>query len=273
MLNGKPLILVVGGSDTGRTPMVAGLLRTVLRAEALVQTAGVLAHTGESAMPEAQMALEQLGTSIHEHRAQPLTAEHRYHADVLLAVDRGTAMVLHSEFPHDERVVCLAGLCDQPDVLDPHRMPLGVWIATARQLQTQVSQALPHLRQGLHLGAVSAVEAIPSAPQPVAASEDDEIGRMTRLLHTAETLPMIVDWTRVRQEVTQLGRALAATHTASGDLLPAAMLMLEGALTHHGTQPPAATLQRLRTAITCMEQPVDSAALTEIGQHLTASDA
>jgi len=271
MLQGKPLVMVVGGSDTGRTPMVAGLLRAALGEEVAVQTAGVLAHMGESAMPEAQMALEQLGITIRDHRAQSLTSEHRRHADVLLAVDRGTALVLHSEFPHDERVVCLAALCDQPDVLDPHRMPLGVWVATARQLQTQVTHVVPELRKRLNMSAEPVAAQAQSAPPPPVA-HDDEVACMTRLLHTAETLPMIVDWTRVRQEVVQLGRALAHTRTAPGDLLPAAMLMVEGALGHHGTQPPAATLQRLRASIEHLGQPVDGAALVEIGQRLTTSD-
>jgi protein-tyrosine-phosphatase len=272
MLEGKPLVMVVGGSDTGRTPMVAGLLRAALGAAATVQTAGVLAHVNESAVPEAQMALEQLGITIRDHRAQSLMPEHRRLADLLLAVDRGTALVLHSEFPHDERVVCLATLCDQPDVLDPHRMPLGVWVTTALQLQTQVTHVLPDVRKRLSLHESNA-GAPQSVPPPPPTNDDDEIGRMTRLLHTAETLPMIVDWTRVQQEVVQLGRALAETRTAPDDLLPAAMLMVEGALGQYGTQPPAATLQCLRGAIEHCAQPVDGAALVEIGQRLTARDA
>jgi len=271
MREGRPLLMVVGGSDTGRTPMVAGLLRAALGEDAVVQTGGVLAHTGESAVTEAQMALEQLGVSLREHRAQPLTAEHRRHADLLLAVDRGTALVLHSEFPHDERVVCLAALCDQPDVLDPHRMPLGVWVATARQLQGQVMQVVPELRQRLHLATASTASTAPTAPSTLTANgptADDDVERMTRLLRTAETLPMIVDWTRVRQELVQMGRALAAARTAPDDLLPAAMLMIEGALTHYGTQPPPAVLQRMCQAIERFDTPLDSTALADVGQLL-----
>jgi hypothetical protein len=51
------------------------------------------------------------------------------------------------------------------------------------------------------------------------------------------------------------------------------MLMVEGALGQYGTQPPAASLQRLRGAIERCAQPVDGAALVEIGQRLTARDA
>ncbi len=269
MREGRPLVMVVGGSGTGRTPMVAGLLRAALGEDAVVQTGGVLAHTGESAVMEAQMALEQLGVSLREHRAQPLTAEHRRHADLLLAVDRGTALVLHSEFPHDERVVSLAALCDQPDVLDPHRMPLGVWIATARQLQGQVTQAVPELRQRLRLAPASPASTAPApAPTAHAPTANDDVERMTRLLSTAETLPMIVDWTRVCQELVQMGRALAAARTAPDDLLPAAVLMVEGALTHYETQPPAAVLQRMRQAIEHFATPLDGTVLVDVGQLL-----
>ncbi len=59
MYEGKPLAIVVGSSNTGRTPITAGLLRRMLGAHVAVQTAGVLAHEGEGAIPEAQMALEQ----------------------------------------------------------------------------------------------------------------------------------------------------------------------------------------------------------------------
>lgn len=270
MYQGRPLLIVVGGSDTGRTPMVAGLLRAALAEDAVVQTGGVLAHTGESAVTEAQMALEQLGVSLREHRAQPLTVEHRRDADLLLAVDRGTALVLHSEFSHDERVVSLAALCDQPDVLDPHRMPLGVWVTTARQLQAQVTQAVPELRQRLHLATASTAPTTPTttASTTTTLTADDDVERMTRLLFTAETLPMIVDWARVRQELVQMGRALAAARTASDDLLPAAVLMVEGALTYYGTQPPAEVLQRMRQAIERFGAPLDSTALADVGQLL-----
>jgi protein-tyrosine-phosphatase len=272
MREGRPLLMVVGGSDTGRTPMVAGLLRAALGEDAIVQTGGVLAHTGESAVTEAQMAVEQLGVSLREHRAQPLTAEHRRDADLLLAVDRGTALVLHSEFPHDERVVSLAALCEQPDVLDPHRMPLGVWVATARQLQGQVTQAVPELRQRLHL-ATAPTASTADAPTVHASTTNapttnDDVEHMTRLLLTAETLPMIVDWTRVQQELVQMSRALAAARTAPDDLLPAAVLMVEGALTHYGTQPSAGVLQRMRQALERFAAPLNSTALAEVGQLL-----
>lgn len=266
MLEGKPLLVVIGGSDTGRTPMVAGLARAALGDQVHVQTAGVLAHIGESAMTEAQMALEQLGINIRSHHAQPLSPIHRRHADLLLAVDRGTALVLHSEFPGDDRVVSLASLCNQPDILDPHRMPLGVWVATAQQLKGQIQQALPAIRQRL------GITNTPPTPDVTAPSQrdDDVVAQMSRLLQTAEMLPMIVDWNRVRHELVQQLRTLATSD--SHDLLPAAVLMIEGWLTYHPTQPSAEALQQVRRVIEHLRGPFDSAALVLVAQQLISTE-
>ncbi len=146
MYEGKPLVLVVGGSDTGRTPMAAALLRRALGPDVVVHSAGVLSHEGESATPEAQMALEQLSINISRHISRPLRNEEHRNADLLVAIDRGTQMVLFAEFPQDSRVTCLPVLASMPDVLDPHRMPLGVWVAALKQLSDQVSAAAPQIR-------------------------------------------------------------------------------------------------------------------------------
>jgi protein-tyrosine phosphatase len=151
MYEGKPLLLVIGGSDTGRSPIAAALLRKTLGTEAVVFTAGVLSHAGESAESEAQMALEQFGIDISSHISRPLEDVEHHRAELLLAVDRGTEMVLSTRFPNDPRVACLSVIAETADVLDPHRMPLGVWIAVTHQIQEQIVQALPELRRRLGL--------------------------------------------------------------------------------------------------------------------------
>lgn len=149
MYEGKPLLLVIGGSDTGRTPITAGLLRHALGGSAIVLSAGVLSHAGESAATEAQMALESIGIDISNHVARPLDDTEHHQAELLLAVDRGTEMVLFTRFPNDPRVACLSVLAEAPDVLDPHRMPLGVWVSIVHQIQQQIDKALPKIRQQL----------------------------------------------------------------------------------------------------------------------------
>lgn len=149
MYEGKPMLLVIGSTDTGRTPIAAALLRRALGAGVAVRTAGVLAHEGEGATPEAQLALDQLNIDISRHISRPLHYEEHAKAELLLAIDRGTELVLFAEFPNDPRVACLPVLAQMPDVLDPHRMPLGVWITAMRQLHDQIQAALPLIRARL----------------------------------------------------------------------------------------------------------------------------
>lgn len=405
MYEGKPLILVIGASDTGRTPMAAGLLRRALGAGVVVRTAGVLSHEGEGAMPEAQMALEQVGIDISRHLSRPLRQEEHRKAELLLAIDRGTELVLFSEFPHDPRVTCLPVLAEMPDVLDPHRMPLGVWIAALRQLSDQVSAALPKIRQQLGISdqetlpqlpreaerrrsslaheplalgashkmqwdrdedmqrllqlisgeqrsesgdgepeapaavadeqsaaaqaavqpalatsvglghvasqppaldndsapeaeakvdsfsfhsttpAVSSLEPVaqsvepqasavpgpPTQPGPQALLEGDRgahVTRMLKLLQAAEELPEVVDWARLRQELSNRLRAIAQLSAGPMDFAPAATLMLEGKLIQQATQPSADGLLMLRRAIKRLEVPLNAAALAAIGGEL-----
>lgn len=149
MYEGKPLVLVVGSTDTGRTPIAAALLRKALGPQVIVRTAGVLSHAGEAATPEAQLAVEQIGLDISRHISRPLHHEEHGQAELLLALDRGTELVLATEFPNDPRIACLSELAELPDVLDPHRMPLGVWIAVLRQLDDHVRGALDQIHQRL----------------------------------------------------------------------------------------------------------------------------
>lgn len=196
MYEGKPLLLVIGGSDTGRTPITAGLLRHALGGRAIVLSAGVLSHAGESAATEAQMALESIGIDISNHLARPLDDTEHHQAELLLAVDRGTEMVLFTRFPNDPRVACLSVLAELPDVLDPHRMPLGVWVAIVHQIQQQIDKALPKIRQRL---AISEHE---SSPLPTQESlgytpltigntprwdNDEDMQRLLRLINDGRT--------------------------------------------------------------------------------------
>lgn len=194
MYEGKPLILLVGSTDTGRTPLAAALLRRALAPQAIVLTAGVLSHAGDSAPTEAQMAAEQLGLDISRHVARPLQHDEHGPAELLLAVDRGTELVLLTMFRDDPRVACLSALAEQPDVLDPHRMPLGVWIAALRQLDEHIRAALPLIRQRLGLTAQS-VDALPieepHTPEPpiemappAGWASDEQMQRLMGLIHS-----------------------------------------------------------------------------------------
>jgi|GEM_PF-6906975 len=204
MYEGKPLVLVIGSTSTGRTPIAAGLLRHALGAGVVVRTAGVLAHDGEGAAPEAQMAMEQLGIDISRHLSRPLDPQDHRNAELLLAVDRGTELVLFTEFRNDSRIACLSTLANLPDVLDPHRMPLGVWVASVRQLHDQVTKAVPIIRERL---GIAGQEPLPfpkrkverrkqNEPKPfvlgtgarVQWDDDEEMQRLLRLIEQGQSV-------------------------------------------------------------------------------------
>jgi protein-tyrosine phosphatase len=232
MYEGKPLALVVGNTDTGRTPMAAALLRRALGPHVIVQTAGVLSHAGEGATPEAQMAIEQIGLDISRHISRPLHHEQHGQAELLLALDRGAEMVLVTEFPNDPRVACLSALADLPDVLDPHRMPLGVWIAALRQLEEHVRAALPALRQRLGLAVAEPLpdsartierQAPASAPatvslgQPVAWGADADMQRLMGLINAAPATNGMQHDPIAAHDGATSGALAAAPHDATTD--------------------------------------------------------
>ncbi|HEY0603643.1 MAG TPA: hypothetical protein VGD58_12065 [Herpetosiphonaceae bacterium] len=198
MYEGKPLLLVIGGSDTGRTPIAAGLLRHALGGSAIVLSAGVLSHAGESAATEAQMALESIGIDISNHVARPLDDTEHHQAELLLAVDRGTEMVLFTRFPNDPRVTCLSALAESPDVLDPHRMPLGVWVAIVHQIQQQIDKALPKIRRQIAIPEhesqpLPTQETLSYTPPTIGSPQrwdnDEDMQRLLRLIDDGQAAP------------------------------------------------------------------------------------
>ncbi len=124
-------------------------------------------------------------------------------------------------------VVALGELAGSEDVPDPHRMPLGVWIAALQTYLTQIGVALPQIRARSGAGGgphrpegtrpLSGAERGFNAPTNTDAPHMDQdlnvsppgrgegqgvgspsraehLNRIARLIDTAETLPEIVDW-------------------------------------------------------------------------------
>lgn len=228
MYEGKPLVLVVGSTDTGRTPIAAALLRKALGPQVIVQTAGVLSHAGEAATPEAQLAVEQIGLDISRHVSRPLHHEEHGQAELLLAVDRGTELVLATEFPNDPRVACLSALAELPDVLDPHRMPLGVWIAVMRQINDHVRGALVQIRQRL---GISSAEPLPDSARTIERHLPAE-------LLAASAVARRADWGTEEEMQRLMGLINAPTSPAD----PAAELQNGAVLAATETVPAAADL-------------------------------
>src|SRR4051794_37577179 len=160
MIDGRPAILVVGAADTGRAPLLAALLRRELGGHVAVSSAGVLGHAGEPASAEVHLVLEQYGLTLGAHMARHLDSESIQGADLLLAIDRGTAYVARTRT--QAPVLALSDLAQAEDLPDPHRMPLGVWIATAQAYKAQLTFGLPAIRARLQLD--TARPAAPEAP-------------------------------------------------------------------------------------------------------------
>lgn len=286
MIEGRPHLLVVGGADTGRAPLLAALLRRELGASVSVASAGVLGHTGEPADQSVDLALDQLGLAATGHVARIMDAEVLRPADLVLAVDRGIALAVRPRTTIE--VVALGELAGSEDVQDPHRMPLGVWIAALQTYLTQIGAALPQIRARLGdrqpLPDANRAEVPANAPDlqkqekpPLPAVEgssfparDEHLGRITRLLDTAETLPEIVDWSRLADETATRLRTLAGLAVGPDDLTPAAAAMLIGSVLQSSRMPDAAGLTVLRRVCERLAGPINSAGLAELGQVIGA---
>lgn len=296
MIEGRPHLLVVGGADTGRAPLLAAILRRELGTSVSVASVGVLGHAGEPADQSVDLALDQIGLATSGHVARLLDAEALRPADLVLAVDRGIALAVRPHTTLD--VVALGELAGSEDVPDPHRMPLGIWIAALQTYLTQISAALPQIRVRLGAGEPhppAAPKGHPptgrggekaSAPKIAAAnsntspprrgegqvvgspspSRNEHLTRIARLIDTAETLPEIVDWARLADETATRLRALAGLASEPDDLTPAAAAILIGSVLQSSRMPDAAGLAVLRRVCERLAEPLDSAGLAEIGR-------
>ena len=285
MIEGRPHLLVVGGADTGRAPLLVALLRHKLGDTAVVLSAGVLGHAGEPADQHVQLALDHLNLTLHGHVARVLDAEIIRLADLILAVDQGSARI--ARMRTSQEVVTISELAATEEIPDPHHMPLGVWVAATRDYQAQIATILPLIRSRLRLGATaSPVELAPqqrpaavAAPSPPldapsvqavrgANPRDEHIERVTRLLDTARLLPEIVDWTKLAREASDRLRALAALAEPPDDLTPAAAAMLIGilcTLDKPGQEPLMANLQQV---VQTLQRPMNAEVLAASGALL-----
>ena len=266
MIEGRPHILVIGAADTGRAPLLAAVLRSELGAGVSVASAGVLAHAGEPADPNIALALEQRGLQAPMHVARPFDAETARPADVLLAIDRGTARVVRLQT--DKPVLALSELAEADDVPDPHRMPLGVWIAAMRAYETQLAAVLPIIRARLNMqerpaavppaGGATAQPSAPTPSTPEAQTERaDHLQRIGRLVETARVLPEIVDWSKLTREAVERLQALAALAEDPDDLTPAAAALLAGLLLTAEATPAEPQLALLQNGLARLGARVD----------------
>lgn len=292
----QPLILVVGGTDTGREPMTVALLRRLLERDGLdwsVASAGVTAHEGEPADPEARNTMLTMGLDISSHLARGLDADLIETAHILLALDSGIAHVLGiqyaAEAAHTHTLAGLAG--SQRDIPDPFRMQLGAWFNYAREIETLLEAGLERLKglvQGQPLA--SAKADAPAPPPPVAAEQptppmvnpadaaepasgDSEerhtcVERCMRLLQVMEEIPGLVDWPQARQQLAVDIEQIGERPSSANDLVYAYVVLLVTLLQMTDQAPVSARHATLCAAIERLRTPVDPQAVADLAGHL-----
>jgi protein-tyrosine-phosphatase len=194
-----PLIVCVGGADTGRAPIMAALLRRMLDAaarEMRIESAGVLGHDGAPAQVEARDALAVLGLDLGQHEARSLGDKLARAASLLLTPDSGTLLVLRARLgeggPPMASLAELAGT--QRDIPDPFRMQVGAWLSYAREMEALLRAALPRIVALLD-------EARPAEGATQAQQDREGPAALTRLLAALREFPELFDWTPTRLRI------------------------------------------------------------------------
>jgi len=292
MAEQQPFILVVGGADTGRAPMTAALLQRQLSQsgrEWVVESAGVVGHDNDPAEPEARNTLVQFGLDISEHRARSLSADIVSAADVLLAVDRGTAHVARMHYPEAAtRIVTLGQLAGRErDIPDLFRMQIGAWIAYAREIDEMIAAGLEHLAT-LAAGEDDiphpAEAAAPPPPLPAngsastppttngrpnGAERQAAVERCARLLGVIRDMPDLVPWAQARQQLATEIKTASTISLGPDDLVQAYASLLLALLEMRATPPGAEQYGVLASAIERLREPISQQTLTSLSGSLS----
>lgn len=302
-----PTILIVGGADTGRAPMAAALLRRLLRLQQRewhVESAGVTGHDDDPPEPEARNAMKTFGLDIEAHCARSVTEELIGAARLLIAIDRGTARVLEVRHPAAaDRIVTLGTLAGQQrDIPDPFRMPVGVWVSYAHEINRLLQAGMPRLiaiiEEGsspAHILAAAADSSAPpasAAPSPAttpattpaapppaqaasnpadddrAASRSASIARCERLLMVLHDMPGLVNWEQARQQLSEDILATGRHSLRPDDLVQAYSALLSGLLRMQTSPPSSEHIHMLQAAVIRMHQPIDQEAVSSLSASL-----
>jgi protein-tyrosine-phosphatase len=143
-----------------RSAMAEFLMRRALSEAGLeekiqISSAGIHATAGREAHMWAQEASADLGVSLAEHRAKPLTQEMVEHADCIFAMDFQNKAELLTLYPEAKEKICMLsayadGLWQYREIPDPYLGDLAATRFCARQIQTcignLVRSRLPGLR-------------------------------------------------------------------------------------------------------------------------------
>jgi protein-tyrosine-phosphatase len=256
--------------------MAAALLRRILAGREhdwSIESAGVLGHAGAPAEREACDAMAHMGLDIRAHEARMLTDELAAQAALLLAIDRGTALVLRSRFgDFHARIHTLGELAGQPrDIPDPFRMQLGAWLTYAREIEALLTAALPRMSALLAAPPAQVPDASPpSAPAQRLGPRGEAAAHIAQLLRFVEELPGVVDWAAARAQIESDLNQVAAEPLGAGDLVAAYAGLLRAALAMTPNPPSAAQCAALRDAAARLGDPIQQAALNALSARLAS---
>jgi protein-tyrosine phosphatase len=147
------MILFVCTGNTCRSPMAEAICRDLLAKRlhcspegledrgVVVASAGVAAMAGGRASPESVQVMAEMGLSLADHEAQPLTEPLVRHADVIFVMSRSHREAILAQWPgaaDRTRLLC----SDGSEVCDPIGGPLERYRRCAVQIQSELGPRL-----------------------------------------------------------------------------------------------------------------------------------
>ncbi|HEY7980811.1 MAG TPA: hypothetical protein VID19_04945 [Candidatus Eremiobacteraceae bacterium] len=158
MAHASPRLLFVCSGNICRSPLAEVMARAALAAagvEAIVQSCGTSALTGQRAEHGARSAAADLGLLLDAHRAQPVTRDLVTAASLVVCVTDRHRDHVRQFFAHERAKIVsfdeVTGLGDIPD-------PYGGSDADYRALRDQLEQGMPKIIERIKVARTEAGE-------------------------------------------------------------------------------------------------------------------
>lgn len=126
-------VLIVCIGNICRSPIAEALLSTAvkkLHPEVIIQSAGLSALVGQPAHPISQELMLSKNIDISQHRAQQITQELLFSADLILTMDSEQQRFLEKKYPSILGKVHRIGKWQGYDIQDPFKRPKIIYEQT-----------------------------------------------------------------------------------------------------------------------------------------------